>query len=443
MIIRASFDNILSFDSETSISFVASKSDLLATHVSRAIKRDDISILKTGLIYGANGSGKSNIIKCIESLREFAVYGRPQKVLEPFKLAEKPRGISRMEVEFKTGNKYYAYGVAYGKQYITEEWLYQIGSREGKPIFERTVTEKDDSIKLSPTLAKLEAKEFEFISFLAKGTPKDKTFLHEYIRRNGKGIDAIQEVYDWFMHMQIIFPNSRNRDIAVRVLKDQDFKKAAKALLDLFGTGVSDLKRVDVNPEEIGLPDEFRQDMEQKLLKQGKGGMVVFDNVRFYYVELKANQIIVWKELRLVHIADDGSERIFNITEESDGTIRLLDFIPMLIDMKTNDAVYLIDEIDRSMHPMMTVKLLEFYNKILNERKDCKLQLICTTHESTLLSEAQVRNDEVWFVEKDDAGASHMTSLIEYKPRQDVRRGYLMGRYGAIPFFGNLENTNW
>ena len=80
MIIRASFDNILSFDSETSISFVASKSDLLATHVSRAIKRDDISILKTGLIYGANGSGKSNIIKCIESLREFAVYGRPQKV---------------------------------------------------------------------------------------------------------------------------------------------------------------------------------------------------------------------------------------------------------------------------------------------------------------------------------------------------------------------------
>lgn len=442
MIIRASFDNILSFDSETSISFVASKSDLLATHVSRAIKRDDISILKTGLIYGANGSGKSNIIKCIESLREFAVYGRPQKVLEPFKLVAQPRGISKMEVEFKSGDKYYAYGVAYGKQHLTEEWLYQIGSREGKPIFERLISAQDDTIQISPAL-KLDKKESEFLTFLAKGTPKDKTFLHEYIRRNGKGIDAIQEVYDWFMHMQIIFPNSRNRDIAVRVLKDQDFKKAAKALLDLFGTGVSDLKRVDVNPEEIGLPDEFRQDMEQKLLKQGKGGMVVFDNVRFYYVELKADQIIVWKELRLVHIADDGSERIFNITEESDGTIRLLDFIPMLIDMKTNDAVYLIDEIDRSMHPMMTVKLLEFYNKILNERKDCKLQLICTTHESTLLSEAQVRNDEVWFVEKDDAGVSHMTSLIEYKPRQDVRRGYLMGSYGAIPFFGNLENTNW
>ena len=76
MIIRASFENVLSFNKETSISFVASKSDLLPAHVFRAQQRDDISILKTGLIYGANGSGKSNIIKCIESLCEFAVFGK-------------------------------------------------------------------------------------------------------------------------------------------------------------------------------------------------------------------------------------------------------------------------------------------------------------------------------------------------------------------------------
>ena len=213
--------------------------------------------------------------------------------------------------------------------------------------------------------------------------------------------------------------------------------------MKVFGTGVADLKIVDIKPEEIGLPDEFRHDMEQKLLKQGKGGLVVFDGVRFYYVELQTEQRIIWKELRMVHKTEDGSECIFNVTEESDGTIRLLDFIPILIDMRTNDAVYLIDEVDRSMHPMMTVKLIELYNKILADRKDCNLQLICTTHESTLLSEAQIRNDEVWFVEKDVQGASHMTSLAEYKPRQDVRRGYLMGRYGAIPFFGNLDNINW
>lgn len=443
MIVKASVDNVLSFNEETSISFVASKSDLLPAHVTRAKLRDDISILKTGLIYGANGSGKSNIIKCIASLQEFALKGCPAVKLEPFKLAAEQRGISTIEVEFKAGDKFYAYGVAYGKQRITEEWLYQIGSRDGKPIYTRTVTDDKDDIDFNAAFVKGGTKDMEFLFFLADGTPKNKTFLHEYIVRNGKGIEAIPVVYDWFRHLQIIFPATRARDIAIRVLKDQDFKKATKALLTLFGTGVSDLKRVDVRPEEMGIPDVVRHDMEKKLLEQGKGGLVGFDGTRFFYLELMDEQIISWKELKMVHIAEDGSERIFNITEESDGTIRLLDFIPMLVDMKTNDAVYLIDEIDRSMHPMMTVELFKCYDKILSLKKECNLQLICTTHESTLLSEAPIRNDEVWFVEKDANGASHMTSLVEYKPRQDVRRGYLMGRYGAIPFFGSLENSNW
>lgn len=443
MIIRASVDNVLSFNQETKISFVASKSDLLQAHVTRAKLRDDISILKTGLIYGANGSGKSNIIKCIASLQEFALRGCPSVKLEPFKLAAEQRGISKIEVEFKAEDKYYAYGVAYGKQRITEEWLYQIGSRDSKYIFTRNVTDEKDDVKINTSFLNAGTKDVEFLFFLADGTPKEKTFLHEYIIRNGKGIAAIQVVYDWFKHLQVIFPGTRARDIAVRVLTDKEFRKATKALLKLFGTGVSDLKRVEIRPEEAGIPSDVQQKMERKLLDQGSGGLVVFDGKRFFYVELREEQLVVWMELKMVHIADDGTERVFNITEESDGTIRLLDFIPMLIDMKTNDAVYLIDEIDRSMHPMMTVELFKCYDKILNTKKDCNLQLVCTTHESTLLSEAPIRTDEVWFVEKDENGASHMTSLVEYKPRQDVRRGYLMGRYGAIPFFGSLENTNW
>lgn len=443
MIVKASVDNVLSFNEETSISFVASKSDLLPAHVTRAKLRDDISILKTGLIYGANGSGKSNIIKCIASLQEFALKGCPAVKLEPFKLAAEQRGISTIEVEFKAGDKFYAYGVAYGKQRITEEWLYQIGSRDGKPIFTRTVTEDKADIEFNPAFVKAGTKDMEFLFFLADGTPKNKTFLHEYIVRNGKGIEAIPVVLDWFRHLQIIFPGTRSRDIAVRVMTDKDFREATKALLKLFGTGVTDLKRVEIRPEESGIPEDVQQKMEKRLLEQGSGGIVVSDGTRYFYVELRKEQLIAWMELKMVHTADDGSERVFNITEESDGTIRLLDFIPMLIDMRVNDAVYLVDEIDRSMHPMMTVELFRCYNKILESKNVRNVQLICTTHESTLLSEAPIRTDEVWFVEKDANGASHMTSLVEYKPRQDVRRGYLMGRYGAIPFFGSLENENW
>ena len=149
-----------------------------------------------------------------------------------------------------------------------------------------------------------------------------------------------------------------------------------------------------------------------------------------------------WFELKTIHKNPKSqSKYTFELYEESDGTARLFDFIPMLIDMRANDAVYIIDEVDRSLHPMLTLKLLEMYNSLLNE--ESQMQLICTTHESNLLSTAPIRQDEVWFVEKDSKGESHMSSLCEYKPRENVQKGYLNGRYGAIPFFGELDNIHW
>ena len=113
----------------------------------------------------------------------------------------------------------------------------------------------------------------------------------------------------------------------------------------------------------------------------------------------------------------------------------------MLIDLKLNTSVYLIDEIDRSMHPMLSQKLLEYYFAFLDKERDT--QLICTTHESNLLDLEIIRADEVWFVEKGKDGASHLTSLAEYKPREDIRKGYLQGRYGAIPFFASIKSLKW
>ena len=98
----------------------------------------------------------------------------------------------------------------------------------------------------------------------------------------------------------------------------------------------------------------------------------------------------------------------------------------MLIDLSLNNRVYLIDEIDRSMHPLLSQKLLEYYYS--NLRSGLDTQLIFTTHEASLLNSNSIRHDEIWFVEKDIAGASHFTSLVEYKPRQDVLKGYMHGR---------------
>lgn len=90
---------------------------------------------------------------------------------------------------------------------------------------------------------------------------------------------------------------------------------------------------------------------------------------------------------------------------------------------------------------MLSQKILECYNSTLTAERDT--QLIFTTHESNLLNLDLIRADEVWFVEKDKTGASHMTSLAEYKPREDVQKGYLQGRYGAIPFFASIKSLKW
>ena len=171
-------------------------------------------------------------------------------------------------------------------------------------------------------------------------------------------------------------------------------------------------------------------------------GYTTYFRLQSALAELTDSGLLKWYELKTIHKKDDStSDYIFEMFEESDGTSRLFDFIPMLIDMRANDAVYVIDEVDRSLHPMLTLKLLEMYNSLL--RSDSQMQLICTTHESNLLSTAPIRQDEVWFVEKDKRGESHLSSLCEYKPRENVQKGYLNGRYGAIPFFGELNNIHW
>ena len=121
MLLRATFRNILSFKDEVQISFVAGKSALHPEHVFRAEKRDDISVLKSGIIYGANASGKSNVIKAISIIQEIALGRFPLYRIEPFKLSSDDNTISKIEVEFKVDSKFYAYGLEFSLQGIKEE----------------------------------------------------------------------------------------------------------------------------------------------------------------------------------------------------------------------------------------------------------------------------------------------------------------------------------
>lgn len=441
MLVSAKFENIFSFNEETRILFTPSKSDQLPLHVSRAAKRDDISVLRMGLIYGANASGKSNVVKCLDIIKSLALSGWSNRKYNYFKLTDNPKERSSIEVEFKVDDQFLAYGVAFSKGGLLEEWLYKTGSRTDTMIFERKRTGSEWDNVIAPSFMKTD--EGLFLKYLIDGTPTKGTFLSEYIARNGKGIESITRARKWFENLNIIFPETHRADFPLRVVSDTRFRSVMGELLNYFGTGISDLCLVESKVEELGIPSEIVQRIEERLDgKSEKTGVLVHNAVRFILAEKDETKNLKWYELRTIHKREgNGSEYVFELFEESDGTSRLFDFIPMLIDLRVNDAVYVIDEVDRSLHPMLTLKLLEMYDKLL--RGDSQMQLICTTHESNLLSTAPIRQDEVWFVEKDKHGESHLSSLCEYKPRSNVQKGYLNGRYGAIPFFGELDNIHW
>lgn len=440
MLLRATFRNILSFKDEVQISFVAGKSTLHPEHVFRAERRDDISILKSGIIYGANASGKSNVIKAISIIQEIALGRFPLYQIEPFKLSASVSTISKIEVEFKIDTKFYAYGLELSIQGIKEEWLYEVNSRTEKPIFIRKTVGENAAYEFGTISGG--ARVSQLLDFISHGTPKDKSFLSEYFLRNGEGLDAIKNAYGWFAYrLQIIFPETRYKGLTYQVESDSTIQQATKSLLEFFNTGIFAIRQYRVKIEEAEIPSDILKDM---IAKGRPGNTIVIStpqNTILYYLEIGADGQYKLSKQKAIHLGEDNGEVVFEMNQESDGSIRLLDFIPMLLDLRSNPRVYLVDEIDRSMHPMLSKKLLECYYESLEINRDT--QLIFTTHESNLLDLDLIRTDEVWFIEKDKGGASHLTSLAEYKPREDVQKGYLQGRYGAIPFFASIKSMKW
>jgi AAA15 family ATPase/GTPase len=165
---------------------------------------------------------------------------------------------------------------------------------------------------------------------------------------------------------------------------------------------------------------------------QGGGSLPYY---RQYYIIAKSNnQELKISKLMLKHKVGGGEETLMDTAEESDGTLRLMDIIPILYKREGHSQVFIIDELDRNLHPNLCYQLIQLF--LVQE--DSNSQLIVTTHESNLLTFNLLRRDEIWFVEKDPQGASVAYSLEEFTPRydKDIQKGYILGRFGAIPIIG-------
>lgn len=448
MLITFKISNFLSFDSQIEFFMQAGTVRDLNHHLIRGKGRNEVDILKSAVIYGANASGKSNFIKAIEFSKSIIEEGLTNISTENkyFRLnkanLDKP---TQFEFEFKHNDKMYAYGVVLSlkDRKIREEWLFELLKTTDKPVFERKVLENGKSdIELGLKL-NLEGKNrFEVYKKDIKDT---QLFLSEV---NDKNIDEIpnikpfRDAFDWFKNgIIIIHPDTKLNAINF-VGNNESMSKAFSYFLGKFKTGVQEVETI-----EEDIDGKFTTEFEETILNSMNQNQTRTINVgvgknTFTFSKNEKGELKMYT-LNTKRGTNDTKEMInFEVGDESDGTRRLMDFIPALVRLSNSNVTYLIDEIDRSLHPELTQKILEsfFANTVGIES-----QLIVTTHESSLLDLSLLRRDEIWFVEKGADGASHMYSLEQFKPRHDkeVRKSYLQGRFGAIPFVSNVEALGW
>lgn len=294
-------------------------------------------------------------------------------------------------------------------------------------------------------LLKLNEKEEDrqFIRFTAKGTPDNQLFLRELIVRkvaeNVSCLSDITSVYNWFLNtLKIVFPEDKyNVGLESEVNDNERLNTIYKELLKYFGTGIVGVCLEDVEPSSVVIPDFILSGIKERLMNSKSENVRSILGINNYtYVLSREGSGLKFQQLKTKHLANEGKEVLFDTKDESDGTNRIIDLIPLLIDLIEGNNVFIIDEMERSLHPNL---IYDIFDLFLGSSSSTHSQLIVATHESSLLTQKLFRKDEIWFIVKDDNGTSHMHSLEDYNVRFDkeIRKDYLLGRFKAIPRIGN------
>lgn len=446
MLIGFSVENCFSFAERTNFSMIPGLGRLKKEHINQPIC--GIKTLKTAIAFGANAAGKSNLIKAILLGKQMVILGQldgPKVSYSPYRLHKQfSQKNSRIEFEIQVSTKNYAYGFVFNHDKIVEEWLFEITKTEEKKIFERFNTTNFDITPLIQKQKNLEHQ--QFLKFVAQATPENQLFLREMISRrvkeNVRDIRDITNVYDWFSQsLKILLPNDKYKEeIATELIDDNELHAIIEQLLAYFGTGIDGIELRDVDFKSLNLPTPLYDQIRADILTQKADTRAMLQTPENTYFLSKHNgEIIVQKFMTKHRIYDSDLVELFDTKDESDGTNKIIDFIPMIIDLLRGNSVFIIDEIERSLHPNLIYDIFDIY---LKSAKDIQSQLIVTTHESSLLTQKLIRKDEVWFVTKNELG-TQLHSLEEYNVRfdKDIRKDYLLGRYKAIPRLGNRDDA--
>lgn len=404
----------------------------------------DLELLKVAALYGANGSGKSNLLNALRFLKDL-VAGKHNILVnskqDKFKLSEEyQKKDSVFELEIELEGEVYFYKVSINNSRIVDESLYKTDLAKDILIFSRKYDKKKNknTVKLSDKYTRSE-KDKVYVDVLSDLLTSKELFLS--FSKARERYKEIRIVYEWIRkRLVVIFPTYKQNGLTKIYYESKQDKNRLNELIRALDTGIYslDLETIPVNREEIADPgilnaiDEVEFDNEKIVT-------VMLSNSTDGIVLMEENEVII-KTLIANHQNEKGELIAFDLKQESDGTQRLIDLIPLAI-ILSEKCTILIDEIDRSIHPYL---IKGFINKIVNH-SNLTGQLIFSTHESNLLDLKIFRQDEIWFVEKDKFHSTQLYPLSDYNPRYDldIRKGYLNGRFGAIPFLANLDAINW
>lgn len=424
MLVEFSVKNYRSFKEKQTFSMKASPydKDTVDKENPRPRQIDKLNLLPVSAIYGANSSGKSNLLNAMGTMQDIVmssvrINATDSLPTDTFALDESfLEEPTEFEVIFLLNNKTYRYGFVYTRKEIVKEWLYERARIKEQALFTREGT----SFSIQKRFKEGEGKEGM--------TTANRLFLSLVAQLNG---DISKQVINWFQHFSNISGTFNNyfRDYSIKLLLNNDEKtKASKEFLKQMDLGFSELKPeehpIDDNFFPAGLPQKIKED----------------------FIKRHPNEMM--RSLKSAHKFQhkDGntSLKLFDSEDmESEGTLKILDLSGPIIDTLVNGYTLVVDELDAKLHPFLTRKIISIFNSRRGNPNNA--QLIFATHDTNLLNNEILRRDQIWFAEKSKPHeATVLKRLSEIEMSEDgefrkVRRDrifekdYFDKKYGALP----------
>ena len=405
---------------------VASREKQHGSRIPR-VEKYQARVLPVAAIYGGNASGKTNFFNALTFIRNLVVEGTgPDKLIpvEPYRLddaySEKP---SRFSLELLVDETIYEFSFAATSKSITEEKLVEVTSTSEKTLYDR----KDDKPNFHGSLNRE-----EFLHFAFRGTRDNQLFLTNSVSQK---VDRFKPVYNWFQNtLNLIAPESVYNNFGNFLDEKHPLYNRMNEMLSQLDTGISRLSGEEVSFDNIPFEESAKNEL-RKNVREDKPVAVFFPMINERFIFTRNAGELVAKKLVALHSKLDGEDVRFEIRQESAGSQRLIDLLPAFFtDTLSSGRVIVIDEVDQSLHTLLTRKLLEMY--LDNCDPKSRSQLLFTTHDVLLMDQELLRRDEMWVTERNLEGISDIFSFSEYKDiryDRDIRKSYLQGRLGGVP----------